>query len=120
MADIDTAERLLCARYNVVSLDDVGPFADAVRSARGGDLGPLRAAVRDREMYQWGAAIEIALAEPDVPPLGSPVDEASEELAPAASSEAQPEPASESDAEPEDDPEQPVRHRGRRPRPDPE
>lgn len=120
MADIDTAERLLCERYNVQSLDGLGGLLGAVQAARAGDLAPLRTALDGRELYRWRAPIEAALVEPDESPLGSPVEDASEELAPAASSEAQPDAASEFDAEPEAEPEEPVRHRGRRPRPDPE
>ena len=65
MADVKAIEHLLCERYNVPSVEGLGPFAEAVRLARIGNLGPLRQAVRARDMYRWGTAIEAALDAPD-------------------------------------------------------
>lgn len=90
---LDEVERLLCERYNVEAID--GPLKVALDDARsGGAVDPLRLLLAERELYRWREPIEAALAD-IADPLGPPVDEASEEIAPAASSEAQPDPPAE-------------------------
>lgn len=64
MADIDAIQRLLCQRYNVSGLD-AGELSHSLAVARGGDLGPLRAALDARELYRWTDAIYEALDAPE-------------------------------------------------------
>ena len=104
MANIELVERLLRERYNVASLDGLGPLSGAVQAARAGDLAPLTQALDERELYRWREPIEAALAE---------VGDESAVVA-------EPEPVSEFDApaetegEPEQEEEPAPRTRGRR------
>jgi formylglycine-generating enzyme required for sulfatase activity len=67
MANIELVERLLCERYNVASLDGLGPLSGAVQAARAGDLDALTSALDVRELYRWRAPIDAALAEASEP-----------------------------------------------------
>lgn len=73
---IDEIEKALRERYHVPTLKGLGVLPGAVEVARGGDYGPLRAALEGREMYRWHGAIDAALAELDSPEIEA--DEASE------------------------------------------
>lgn len=106
-ATVDRIERLLCERYNVRSLDGLGALPGAIEAARGGDLGPLRAALEGRELYQWGPAIVAALR---VDAEVSGAGEGSQEIPslpdePSPTPDAEPEPAAEPAAEPDAEPE---------------
>ena len=59
---VERIEAALRERYNVDSLEGLGPFPAALAAARAGDSGPLREAVASREMYRWAPAIEESLA----------------------------------------------------------
>lgn len=59
---IDQVEAALKQRYSVSSLDGLGPLPEAIEAARAGNLGPLRAAMRGREMYRWRDAALDGLA----------------------------------------------------------
>lgn len=58
---IDAIEGALLERYNVRTLQGVGPLSDALAAARAGDLAPIETAIREREMYRWEPAINAAL-----------------------------------------------------------
>ena len=81
MANIEAVARLLCERYNVASLDGLGPLSGAVQAAHGGDLAPLTQALDGRELYRWRAPIEAALAEVDEPAVIAEPEPAFPELA---------------------------------------
>lgn len=59
---VDAFERVLCARYNVRSVEGLGALSEAVASARTGDVAPLEQAMVGREMYRWSPEAADALA----------------------------------------------------------
>ncbi len=61
LAAVDTLESIICERYNVRSLTGVGPFGEAIEQARLGNIGPIRDALRGREMYRWSESAAAAL-----------------------------------------------------------
>ncbi|MGE0227767.1 MAG: hypothetical protein AB7I38_11010 [Dehalococcoidia bacterium] len=99
---IDTVERLLCERYNVRSLDGLGALPGAIAAARGGDLGPLRAALEGRDLYQWRRGIEAALAEAEgeIEAEPAPEPKSKPKRAPRGKSDTPAEPESEGDQPP--------------------
>lgn len=60
---IEAINQAIRERFNVTSTDSLPAFADAIKAARAGDLGPLEMALADREMYRWGPVITEQLAE---------------------------------------------------------
>lgn len=59
---VDAFERVLCARYNVASVEGLGPFPEALSAARNGNTVPLEDAMAGREMYHWAEQSDAALA----------------------------------------------------------
>lgn len=59
LAAVDALESVICERYNVRSLAGVGPFPEAFAQARVGNVGPLRDALRGREMYRWRETVAV-------------------------------------------------------------